>query len=221
MNKFADMGKEALRQACREAGISYAKLNNDGMRAALQAKADADAEFNAPVRKEVDYPAEHYVELAKKMDLVALDITGIEGHCPCCGINLDNGVWTQDDANDTHQAKEWLKEKGSIACLGCGGTWGPAPVQPAKRNDQHTGTGIKVEKVREERNGVKRPSAGGKCRAVWDALDALLAELEAGEEITSAMVKDLATDEGWNANNASIEFYQWRKFNGFSKSRSK
>lgn len=34
-NKFETMGKEALRQACRDAGISYAKLNNDGMRAAL------------------------------------------------------------------------------------------------------------------------------------------------------------------------------------------
>lgn len=36
-NKFDKMGKEELRAACREAGISYSKLNNDGMRAALQA----------------------------------------------------------------------------------------------------------------------------------------------------------------------------------------
>lgn len=34
---FAEMGKEQLRTACREAGISYGKLNNDGMRAALVA----------------------------------------------------------------------------------------------------------------------------------------------------------------------------------------
>ena len=27
-------------------------------------------------------------------------------------------------------------------------------------------------------------------------------------------VKALAEERGWNPNNASIEFYQWRKFNG-------
>ncbi len=32
---LASMGKEELRQACRDCGISYGKLNNDGMRAAL------------------------------------------------------------------------------------------------------------------------------------------------------------------------------------------
>lgn len=37
MSKFANMGKEELRAACRTAGISYGKLNNDGMRAALEA----------------------------------------------------------------------------------------------------------------------------------------------------------------------------------------
>lgn len=215
MLNVAEMGKVELRAACKEAGISYGKLDNAGMRAALTAKADADAAFAAPVRTAPKHDAAHYVELAKKMDLTALGTDGIEGHCPCCGIDLANGVWTQDDANDAAQAKDWLKQKGSIGCLGCNGTWGPAPVQPEA--DRHTGTGLKIEKVREERNGVKRPSAGGKCRAVWDALDALQAELEEGEKVTSAMVKDLANDEGWNPNNASIEFYQWRKFNGISK----
>lgn len=38
-DKYAVMGKEELRQACRDAGISYSKLNNDGMRAALRAAA--------------------------------------------------------------------------------------------------------------------------------------------------------------------------------------
>jgi hypothetical protein len=73
-------------------------------------------------------------------------------------------------------------------------------------------TGVKIEKVREERNGVKRPSAGGKCRAVWDALDEYQAEEK--EIPTASVVKLIAEDEGWNSNNAMIEFYQWRKFNG-------
>lgn len=212
MLNVAEMGKVELRAACKEAGISYGKLTVGGMRDALTAEA---TEAEAASRAAIEVEEAAIREMAKKMDLSALDITGIEGHCPCCGIDLSNGVWTQDDANDVAQAKDWLKQKGSIGCLGCNGTWGPAPVQPEA--DRHTGTGLKIEKVREERNGVKRPSIGGKCRAVWDALDALQAELEEGEKVTSAMVKDLANDEGWNPNNASIEFYQWRKFHGISK----
>src|SRR5690606_31787629 len=34
---FDEMGKKELRAACKAAGISYAKLNNGGMRAALKA----------------------------------------------------------------------------------------------------------------------------------------------------------------------------------------
>jgi hypothetical protein len=76
-------------------------------------------------------------------------------------------------------------------------------------------TGVKIEKNRPQQNGVTRPSAGGKCRAVWDALDAFAAANNttvAG--ITSKQVKSLAAANGFNANNASIEFYQWRKYNG-------
>jgi len=72
--------------------------------------------------------------------------------------------------------------------------------------------GIKIEKNREEQNGVKRPSAGGTCRAIWDYLDMVR---EATKQLpTVGMVKEEAVVAGWNANNASIEFYQWRKFNG-------
>ena len=71
-------------------------------------------------------------------------------------------------------------------------------------------SGLKIEKDREERNGVKRPSVGGTCRAVWDALDRI------GKTATAKDVKALAEKQGWNANNTSIEFYQWRKFNGIT-----
>lgn len=129
--------------------------------------------------------------------------------CPHCGINhFDNGY-------SFHHAKETPHDKFENACLGCGGEWGPK-IEASKTEDRHTGSGLKIEKVRPEQNGVKRPSAGGKCRAVWDALDELQAELEGDEKVTAKMVKDLAADEGWNVNNASIEFYNWRKFNGVS-----
>src|SRR6478609_6991300 len=64
-----------------------------------------------------------------------------------------------------------------------------------------TGSGLKIEKDRPEQNGIKRPSAGGRCRAVWDALDAYRAETK--ELPTAKVVAELAADEGWNPNNAS------------------
>lgn len=83
----------------------------------------------------------------------------------------------------------------------------PAEVAPAS-------TGLKIQKDRITQNGITQPSIGGKCRAVWDALSAYQAET--GELPTAKVVGDLAADEGWNPNNASIEFYQWRKFNGIT-----
>lgn len=77
-----------------------------------------------------------------------------------------------------------------------------------------TGTGLKIEKDRPEQNGIKRPSAGGKCRAIWDALDEY--RTNEGELPDAKFVRALAAEHGYNPNNASIEFYQWRKFNGIT-----
>lgn len=87
------------------------------------------------------------------------------------------------------------------------------PAAPAP-----TGTGLKIEKDREEKNGIKRPSIGGKCRAIWDALDAHAEST--GDDPTAKDVKALAAEQGWNPNNASIEFYQWRKFHGITKPKA-
>ena len=64
----------------------------------------------------------------------------------------------------------------------------------------------KASKARSEiRNGVRKPIKG-KCADVWAALDALEGEIDI------AKVKTLAAEKGWNLNNATIEFYGWRKF---------
>lgn len=57
-------------------------------------------------------------------------------------------------------------------------------------------------------NGVRQPKEGGLCRAVWDFC--------ASQETlpTAAQVKEHAVKVGWNPNNASIEYYQYRKFTG-------
>lgn len=144
MDKFAEMGKTELRAACKEAGISYGKLNNDGMRDALRA--------------------------AQPKPVVTLS------------------------AEDKQQIANEARDRSS--------------------DNRHTGTGIKIEKDREERNGIKRPSIGGKCRAIWDALDAYRDEV--GELPTARVTRDLAADEGWDPTTTSIQFYQWRKFNGIT-----
>ncbi len=59
---------------------------------------------------------------------------------------------------------------------------------------------------RVERNGVKRPRAGGACDKVWSHLDAV-------GDMSVRDVKAWATANGLNPNNAAIEIYQWRKFN--------
>lgn len=89
----------------------------------------------------------------------------------------------------------------------------PAPAAEAAPADAVVTTGKpkkaaapKVERV--EHNGVKRPGPG-KCLEVWEYLD----------QHGNMKPKDLqpvAEARGWNINNASIELYQWRKFNGIS-----
>lgn len=66
-------------------------------------------------------------------------------------------------------------------------------------------------------NGVRRPKDGGKCAEVWAELD----KIHATRMPTMNDVKQLATDKGWNPNNASCEFYCWRKFNGINRTNAK
>lgn len=82
-------------------------------------------------------------------------------------------------------------------------------VTPAKAAGKaRSATAARVAAApREQRNGVKRPVAGGLCRAVWDWLDQH-PNAKLGE------VREVAIRKGWNQNNASIELYQWRRFNG-------
>jgi len=76
----------------------------------------------------------------------------------------------------------------------------PAPVAPEAP---------KVSKVRSEiRNGVRRPIKG-KCAEVWSTLDDIKKQ---GSEVDIHVVRELASQNGWNLNNATIEFYGWRKF---------
>lgn len=81
----------------------------------------------------------------------------------------------------------------------------PAPAAPEAP---------KASKVRSEiRNGVRRPIKG-KCAEVWSTLDDIKKQ---GFEIDIHVVRELAAQNGWNLNNATIEFYGWRKFHAVAK----
>ena len=81
----------------------------------------------------------------------------------------------------------------------------PAPAAPEAP---------KASKVRSEiRNGVRRPIKG-KCAEVWSTLDDIKKQ---GSEIDIRVVREVASQNGWNLNNATIEFYGWRKFHAVTK----
>lgn len=180
MVDFNTLNKQQLREAMRNAGLSYAGLNVEGMRNALAAHAgmqqESDLDLGAVVAAAADaqYPAE-----------VVQDVEAVVDADPHAASNALIAQVEQEVA--------------------------PAvQVAPAQRN---TSKGVKIEKDRVQRNGVKQPSAGTLCRAVWDELDRAVA---AGTPHTAKSIKAHAVQVGFNTNNASIEFYNWRKFNGIS-----
>lgn len=90
------------------------------------------------------------------------------------------------------------------------------PVAPSEQKKkkvvtEEPATG-KIEKDRPEQNGIKRPSAGGKCREVWDNLDNMREALK--RTPTSKEIKEVASAKGWENVTTCIQYYQWRKFNG-------
>lgn len=69
-----------------------------------------------------------------------------------------------------------------------------------------------LQKDRPEQNGIKRPSAGTVCAAVWEAVEAL-----GVTAATSKQMRAVAAEKGWNTNNVSIEFYRCRQFHGIGR----
>lgn len=196
-SKFDSMGKEQLRAACRTAGISYGKLNNDGMRAALAA---GDAAQGIGEAREGAAPA------------------------PAAPTKRDVAAAAAKSAlADVKTVVEVKPAKVEVA-----------PVKgPREHSKGYSGKGLKIEKDRQESNGVKRPSLGGITRSVWDALDALYEQRqrvaqEQDEEgdseamddenvaITFADLRALMKQHGWAKNTAMTQFQRWKKFNGLT-----
>ncbi|QMV29717.1 hypothetical protein [Vibrio phage vB_VnaS-AQKL99] len=73
--------------------------------------------------------------------------------------------------------------------------------------------GIKIQKDREERNGVKRPSAGGKCAQLWHLFDAMYGEK--GIVPTPKPAKARSAELGLDPVTTQVQLYRWREFMGF------
>ncbi len=210
---FASMNKAALRTVCKDARISYGGMSNDQMRAALQAHHDAIAAERAADEAALADRASYLASLGEFGEGESAE----DAVCPHCGINhIDNGLTRADDevANKPGVTCHMEGMNQEFECMGCGGQWGPVRepyVAPKPTSSKPTGTGLKIEKDRVMRNGIKQPSIGGACRAVWDACSTM--QEAAGETpITVKQVKEHAASQGWNVNNATIEFYRWKKW---------
>lgn len=112
----------------------------------------------------------------------------------------------------------YASSKGAKAAAGKAGCTTPLIVEvngryrwsAAKSAPVRTAAAVKGKVQREEKNGVKRPAAGGLCAAVWEYLD------NHGNQ-TPAELRPVAEAKGWNQNNTSLELYAWRKFNGITR----
>lgn len=187
-SKFDAKGKEELRAAMREAGISYSKLNNDGMRAALVA---------------------HY---AKSEEVVEqAEVEGVVEAAPTRPNMFASLLNPQAvPASMQAQATTIVRDGKRVEAAPAKGKSEPRartekPASPAAPRVSRKG--YTIQKEREERNGVKRPSEGTICGAVW-------AEFDKNPEIKAGELAALADANGWNRTNVSCEFYAWRKFMG-------
>lgn len=86
--------------------------------------------------------------------------------------------------------------------------------QPKKaRAPSGSSNGLKIEQNRETRNGVTRPSIGGKCRGIWDMLDAM------GTAATAKEAREAGAGK-FDKTTIMVQFYRWRKFNGIEGRQS-
>lgn len=206
MKNLNEMNKAELRAACKEAGVKgYGNMTNDQMREAVAAT-------QAPVVSEGDK---------------AFIAECGHANCPHCGVHLSNGMWNVDAlvsdkrssglADYARDASKINQEaKFSFWCMGCDEYFGEARVPmdlSPKKVAAPVGTGIKIEKNRATQNGITRPSNGGVCAQIWEFCDKCFAE---GVTPTLKLMKAQAAISEWDQVTTSVQYYQWRKFQGIT-----
>jgi len=132
---------------------------------------------------------------------------GLEkGFCPHCRESTRNGHNVTEYSEMAPSAQRDTNQQ--YTCNSCAGEWGPVVDKPKPaRAPSGTSNGLKIEANRETRNGVTRPSIGGKCRGVWDMLDGI------GTNATAKQAREAAVGR-FDKTTTMVQFYKWRKFNG-------
>lgn len=74
--------------------------------------------------------------------------------------------------------------------------------------------GYQIEKGRAEAHGLRRPSSTTIAGNLWAMFDTLAAQVGGVTGMTAKLARDGADKVAINKNQAVIEFYRWRKFNG-------
>lgn len=211
-NKFEAMGKEELRAACREAGISYGKLNNAGMREALvahyaEAEALVEMEHELDVAQNPDAPEVQAEAPAEEAPAAPTGLAAqLLGLAPAAVAPVANGNVTRVvDGKKVEPRQPGKRNMDSEA-------------PKVKRVSTESRKGYKIEKEREERvvdgKVLRRPSEGTICASIWDTFDA-------DRSIRAADLGTLAETNGWDRTTIAVQFYAWRKFNGIKGRQAK
>ncbi len=212
MSNFAQMNKGALRQAMREAGLPYTGLNTDAMRAALEAASVATVEPGTPTD---DAPMPQFsgsVEEQSEQHIAAMPVAEM--------TDEDRALLAELEAAE-EQVAEVAQEVSIHAAsnqlianaLASGELVLPTVAPAPATSPRTTSKGVRIQKDRPTANGVKMPSEGTLCRAVWDEIQR---SEDAAAPHTVKTIKTWAEANGTNVNNAAIEFYARRKFYGIS-----
>lgn len=170
-----------------------------------QAKRDADAAVEAGAHPMLAGKA---APAALQVHNTALPKAGNDnGKCPHCDKSTRDGDNVTDYSEMSPGSQNSTTQQ--FTCNDCAGEWGPVVDKPKKaRAPSGSSNGLKIEKDREQRNGVTRPSAGGKCRGIWDMLDGI------GTGATAKEARETGLPKGFDKTTIMVQFYRWRKFNG-------
>ncbi len=133
---------------------------------------------------------------------------------PAAHLNKTTGMFEEPAVDDDEEHDpEDAKASSAFGAFALG-QLGNAPQREPEPARAQTIT--KIERNREERNGIKRPSAGTVCDQVW----AIATELSNGDEqprtriATLSEVVKAAEAKGINKYTARTQYARWRGFHG-------
>lgn len=209
---LASANKGLLRQYMRDAQLPYTGLNTDAMRAQLEryyidVASDAAAALDADIA-DPEVVADDVQPIKGETDFTA----AFDAHIAAMPVaeltDEDRAMLAELEATNEEVAEVVQPTVATAPEFGVKVEVAPAPSAP-----RSTSKGVRIQKDRPQQNGVKMPSEGSLCRAVWDEVQR---SEDAATPHTVKTIKAWAEVNGTNVNNAAIEFYARRKFYGVS-----